>query len=102
MSGYVARVRHAESPGGDVGLEAVGDPLLGLAIGEVRGDRLDLHAVLAAELCGGLLEAIGVPRDQHEGAPPSGERSGERRPDACGAAGDQGPMHGGYDTLAPP
>src|SRR5699024_10277982 len=84
------------------GGEAVGDALLGGAVGEVGGERLHLDAELATQLRGDLVEAIGVPRDQHESRPTARERSGEGGPDACGAAGDQGPMHGGYDTLAPP
>src|SRR5699024_8105002 len=82
--------------------EAVGDPLLVGAIGEVGGERLHLDAELGTQLRGDLGEALGVPCDQHESRPTARERSGEGGPDTCSAASDQGPMHGGYDTLAPP
>src|SRR5699024_11681650 len=76
--------------------------LLGLPVGEIGDDGLDLHAVLTAQALSGLGETIGAAGDQDEGDATTSESSGEGGPDACGATGDQGLMHGGYDTLAPP
>ena len=71
---------------GDAGLD--GGELV--AVGEVGDHHLDVHAVLAAQLGGDLLEAVAVARHQDEVVAAGGELLGEGQPDARGGAGDQG------------
>ena len=79
--------QQVDRPGG------VGQPGLDggqlVAVDQVGGQHLDVHAVLAAELLGDGLETGGVAGDQHEVVAAGGELLGEDVADAGGGAGDQ-------------
>ena len=68
---------------------------------EVAHHFFDIDAVAGAEVLSETREAIGIASNQHEVDTPLSEFARESGPDTRGAAGDEGPMHGPYDTLGP-
>ena len=65
-----------------------------VAIGEIGGEDLDLHAVIGAQSGRHLLQAGRVAGDEHEVVPPGGELAGEGEADTGGRSGDQGDRTG--------
>ena len=68
---------------------------------EVAHHFFDIDVVAGAEVLCETRKTIGIAGDQHEVDTPLGEFARESGPDTRGAAGDEGPMHGLYDTLGP-
>ena len=83
----------AAQPGGD--LEHL------VAYAEVGREGLHGDAVLVLELGGELGQPVRVAGDQDEVVTPGGELTGELRPDARGATGDQRGCHGVQASGAP-
>ena len=66
---------------------------------EIAHHFFNIDVVAGAEVLCETRKTIGVAGDQHEVDTPLGEFARESGPDTRGAAGDEGPMHGLYDTL---
>ena len=74
-------------------LDPGGDAVHVGAVGEVRGQDLDRHAVLRAQPGGRLLEAVRVAGHQDECISPAGQGFGERGADAGRPPGHESGKH---------